>query len=189
MGLMGFLMHKSAKSSINKIIVWYEQLTPDLRASLIFYIWLLRGLNLAKSQGNLSVNIPIYFYSKGAEVPLTSVRDEFSNYSDKGLFHAASHHLYTNLAVTYPDDGYGPLVRKLWGVLFHNHTDMREAVSLMQPVLKAPKSQELITNNDISIDELAENPKAIIPHFMVPGHKLSAKLMEDEKLANLLLNR
>jgi hypothetical protein len=189
MGLAGFLMHKSAKSSIKKTIDWYEQFTSDQRGAAIFYIWFLRGHNLAGFMGNSNVNIPIYFYQKGAEVPLSRLRNDFGEINKTDLLHAASHHLYTNLAATFPDEGYGPLVRNMWSLLFNHHTDMKYVVREMQPLLNTPSFKELILNNDVSADELAENPNLIMPHFLVPGHKLSAILMENEKLANSILNR
>lgn len=189
MGLAGFLMHKSAKSSIKKIIAQYEQFTPDQRAGAIFYIWLLRGLNLARVRGTPNVNIPVYFYLKGAEVPLTDVRAEFRDNKNKGLILSVDHHLYTNLAVTCPNEGYGPLVRTMWNILFNDHTDMKEVVDGMHALLHAPQFEEVIINNDVSAEELAENPRSIMPHFLVPGHKLSVTLMENEKIANLILSK
>jgi hypothetical protein len=188
MGLMGFLMHKSMKSRIKKTIAWYEQLSPDQRGGAIFYIWLLRGMNLVDFTGNSFVNIPIFFYQKGSEARLTVLIDGFSN-SNKNLFHAANHHFYTNLAVSYPDEGFRPLVRDMWEILFNDYTDMQEVLCELQPLLDAPQVQEWITNNDVTADELAENPRLIMPHFLVPEHKLSVKLMEDEKIANSILNR
>jgi len=188
MGLADFLMHKSAKSSIKKTIAWYEQFTPDYRAGAIFYIWLLRGMNLVDFKGNSFVNIPIYFYKKGSEARLTVLIDGFRN-SNINLFHAANHHLYTNLAVSYPDEGFRPLVRNMWESLFNDYADMQEVLCELQPLLEAPQVQEWIANNDVSASELAENPRLIMPHFLVSGHKLSVTLMEDEKFANSIFNR
>lgn len=189
MGVVDFLMHKSAKSSIKKTIAWYEQFTSDQRGGAIFYIWLLRGLNLAKFMGDSNVNIPIYFYKKGAEVPLSRLRNDFGEINKTDLLHAASHHLYTNLAATYPDEGYRPLVRNMWDVLFNDHTDMKLVVPELQPLRNVPQFEEMISNNDVSASELVENPRLIMPHFLVSGHKLSVTLMEEEKFANSIFNR
>ncbi len=189
MGLMGFLLHKSTRSSIKKTIAWYEQFTSDQRGAAIFYIWLLRGHNLAMFMGNSDVNIPIYFYQKGSETPLSRLINGFSEHNKKDLFHSAQHHFYTNLAATFPDAGYRPLVRNMWDVLFNDHTNMELVVREMQPLLNVPQFEEMISNNDVSAGELAENPRLIMPHFLVPGHKLSVTLMENEKIANSILNR
>jgi hypothetical protein len=78
MGIFGFLAHRSSKSNIKKNIAWYERQSPDQRAGAIFYIWLLRGLNLAELSDS-SVNLPIYYYLKGAESALTDVISSFEN--------------------------------------------------------------------------------------------------------------
>ena len=38
-----------------------------------------------------------------------------------------------------------------------------------------------------NLDELIKNPRSIMPHFLVPGHPLSHKLLEEEKIGKSLV--
>jgi len=138
MGISGSSAHKSAKKSIKKNIVWYKGLHPDKRAGMIFYVWLARGINLSEVGGNSSLFIPIYYYSRGAESVLMDVKDSFKSSGNIEMYNAACHHFYTNLAVSYPDEGYGILVREMWRTLFENYTDLNEVVAELTSVLERP---------------------------------------------------
>jgi hypothetical protein len=120
MGLFSGFAHRSSKKSIKKNIDWYQGLSPDQRAGMLFYLWLIRGQNLADLAGHSSVCIPIFYYAKGAEVMLLEMAEAYKKLDAKSLFNAANHHFYTNLVVSYPDEGYGSLIREMWGVLFKN---------------------------------------------------------------------
>ena len=185
MGMLGYFAHRSSKKNIKKNIEWCRRLNPDQRAGMIFYVWLIRGMNLGGLMGNKSLFIPIYYYTKGAEAVLVDVVKAYSG--NASMSNAAHHHLYTNLAVSYPDEGYGPLVREMWRVLLDNHTDLKEVVGELSPILREPAFEEMVQQNDVSVERLIDDAKSIMPHFLVPGHPLSVKLMEDDKIGKYIL--
>ena len=51
----------------------------------------------------------------------------------------------------------------------------------------SPPFSDWIENNDVTSEEFLDDPKAILPHFMVSGHPLSIKLLEEEKISKSLL--
>lgn len=191
MGLFGFFAHKSAKKSIKKNIEWYKDLHPDKRAGMIFYVWLSRGINLSEVAGNPKLFIPIYYYAKGAETILTNVINIYQSSNDMSMYNAAHHHFYTNLAVSYPDEGYGTLVREMWRRLFENYTDLKEVVAELSPALENPTPgiKKMIENNDVTVEALINNADSIMPHFLVPGHPLSVELLEKEKMGKYILGK
>ncbi len=188
MGFFSGFAHRSSKKNIQKNIDWYRSRSPDHRAGFIFYAWMVRGANLADFTNKSELCIPIYYYLKGAEVKLLEMIEVYENAKNAALVNACYHHLYTTFAVSYPDEGYGGLVREMWSTLFENYTDLSEMVSEVSPLLDQPAFQPIIKNNDVTFDELIDDPKIIMPHFLVPGNPLSAKLLEEEKMGKLILN-
>lgn len=187
MGIFGFFAHKSSRSNIKKNIDWYRNLHPDKRAGMIFYVWLTRGINLAEITGNTNLFIPVYYYSKGAEAVLTDVISVYKSHGNMSFYNAAYHHLYTNLVVSYPDEGYGSLVREMWNAMLTDYTDLNELAAEISPLLEEPDIQRLVQNNDVAFEALVASASSVMPHFMVPGHPLSVKLLEEEKIAKSLL--
>jgi hypothetical protein len=184
MGLFSFFAHRASRKSIQKTIDWYRELGPDKKAGMIFYVWLTRGINLAEISGNAGLVIPVYYYKKGAEAILTDVIDIYKSHGNIPLSNAANHHFYTNLAVSYPDEGYGSLVREMWNELLSEYTALEEVIDEMVQFLNMPDIARLVENNDVSIEKLVKEVNSIKPHFMVNNHPLSIKLLEEEKLAN-----
>lgn len=187
MGILGYFFHRSARKNIEKNIQWCRTLHPDKRAGKIFYVWLMRGMNLADSRAKITLNIPVYYYPKGSGAPLMDFIKGFEQSGNVSMVNAAYHHFYTSFAVSFPDKGYGGLVREMWRVLLEDHTPMSEVIDSMAPLLAQADIQQLLANNDISTSELVKNPKSILPHFLVPGHPLSARLLEEEKLGRYIL--
>ncbi len=190
MGIFSGVMHWSTKKTITSTIEGYKGLTPDQRAGLIFHIWLMRGVNLAvvsEASGNAHCKglfIPVYYYKKGAESVLTRLIKMYESSGNIQLLNATKHHLFTNLAVSYPDEGYGAVVREMWKTLFCNHTDLQEVATDLAPLLGHPTVSQMVANNDITLIEFVDQPDSILPHFMVLGHPLSSRLLEEDKLAN-----
>ena len=191
MGIFGFFAHKIAKKGIRKNIEFHKSLHPDHRAEMIFYVWLSRGLNLSEVAGNPSLFIPIYYYAKGAESVLSDVINIFQSSGDMSMCNAVHHHLYTNLAVSYPGEGYGALVREMWRRLFENYTNIKEVVAEYEltPLFENPGIKKMIENNDVTVETLINDVNSIMPHFLVPGHPLSVELLEKEKMGKYILGK
>lgn len=49
------------------------------------------------------------------------------------------------------------------------------------------QKKQFLEYNDVTQDELIKNPRSIMPHFLVPGHPLSHKLLEEEKIGKSLV--
>lgn len=177
----------------------FQNGSPDSRTGMIFFAWLTRGINLAevsehnrqqsdrlRELGATPVNIPIYYYLYAAEVPIIELFERHKTLEKGSIGHSIGYalmfHWYTNLAVSYPAEGYDELVRRLWSALIQNYTDINEVVGELAAVLNNPSMKKQIINNDVSIAMLTKDPKIITPHFMVPGHALSVKLLEEGKL-------
>ncbi|GEM_PF-5359313 len=105
------------------------------------------------------------------------------------MSNAINYHYFTNLAVSYPDEGYGTLVREMWEEVLKNHTEMREVPDEMGEIIADPKNETIIRNNDVSVTDFIANPSVIVPHFLVPGHPLSARLLEAEKAGRFILKK
>lgn len=186
MGLFASAMHKSARKQIGAEIDHFKTGGPDARAGTLYYLWLTRGLNLVSGNLAETLNYPIYYYLRGAESQIISVMEALRGKVHNGLITALQLHTHTNLAVSYPDKGYSPLVRELWRTLLKNHTDLAEPVNDLREERASEEIQHIIKNNDISEEDLIAKPSSITPHFLVPGHPLSAKLLEDEKLGRYI---
>lgn len=196
MGIISHVFHKTTKKHIEKMIERFKTGAPDSRAGVIFYAWFTRGINLAEvlehnrqklemlrnKFESFSVNIPIYYYAPGAEVPINELikqlRKVENNTHNNSIAHALRLHQYTNLAVSLPSFGYGTLAHDLWYSLIQNYSDINEVVQDFKQLIESPDVQKTINNNDVSVAELMENPKRIIPHFLVQGHPLSVELLE-----------
>ena len=48
------------------------------------------------------------------------------------------------------------------------------------------EKKQFLENNDIKPEDFIENPKSIMPHFLVPDHPLSKRLLEEDKLTKQL---
>ncbi len=200
MGLFMHFAHKSTQKRIQKMVEHFHTGTQDSRAGMIFYTWLTRGINLAtvrkhdveklerlrEKVGPVSVNIPIYYYGYGAEVPIIELVELYSrgdrNTFSNSIAYALTLHQYTNLAISYPTNKYGGLVRRLWDSLIQNYTNLNEVIKDLKPLIEQPEMQKIISNNDVSIQNLIKDPKQITPHFLVSGHPLSVTLLELDKL-------
>lgn len=188
MGILSFFVHRSTKKQIRKNLAWYRLISPDQRAGMLFYLWLSRGINLAEISGHPESFIPIFYYVRGAEVALGQLLSIFTGAKNFSMANAVNHHYLTNLAVSYPDEGYGALVREMWEALLEYHTDMREVVDEMRLIIEDTKNAAIINNNDVPVHDFVATPSAIMPHFLVPGHPLSARLLEEEKMGRYLLH-
>lgn len=61
---------------------------------------------------------------------------------------------------------------------------MKFYLKLQVPIIK---KKQFLEYNDVTQDELIKNPRSIMPHFLVPGHPLSHKLLEEEKIGKSLV--
>ena len=95
----------------------------------------------------------------------------------------------TSIASSYPDEGYYGLVKEMWDALLSGYTDMQEVVDELLPkvINNEVQKKQFLENNDVSKEELINNPRSIMPHFLVQGHPLSHRLLEEGKLAKDLL--
>jgi hypothetical protein len=179
--MFGWLAHKSSKKKIEQNTAWYREKRPDQRANILFWIWATRGIDLAPG-----TSLFAFHYLKGAESPLTDYIKILGG-SDPAIDAAIHHHFFTNLAVTYPDEGYRPLVRTLWDEVFANISELREIASENAMAISQHPFSEWIENDQISQDEFLDDPKVIMPHFFVPGHPLSVQLLENGKISSSIL--
>ncbi len=152
---------------------------------LLFTIYTSRSINLTEA---LDWPTPIYYYSKGAEAPIVQLIQSETN---AALRMALEHHFYTNLAVSYPDAGFGRYVREMWDLSFNLSMSIStfDFVKSCPQFFSSPFQIKLISESDVSLDAFCANPREILPHFMVPGHPLSVKLMEQDKLNNSFLGK
>ena len=58
--------------------------------------------------------------------------------------------------------------------------------SLLSRKFEFSKKKRFLENNDIKPEDFIENPKSIMPHFLVPDHPLSKRLLEEDKLTKQL---
>lgn len=189
MGIAGFFVHRSTKKQIKTNLDWCRRISPDQRAGLLFHLWLSRGINLADVSGLPEVFIPIYYYTRGAEVALGELLSIFTAAKSFSMLNAINYHYFTNLAVSYPDEGYGTLVREMWEEVLNNHTEMREVFTEMSEIIADPRNEAIIRNNDVPVADFIANPSVIVPHFLVPGHPLSARLLEADKAGRFILKK
>lgn len=187
MGIFGYLLHRKTRGDIAKVIDVHRGYDSDKRAGALFYAWLIRGMNLAPTHLSHELIIPIYYYKRGAESVLVDLISGFQRSRNFSMCNAARIHFFTNLAVSYPQEGYGTLVRQVWGELFADHTPIDEVIRELEPIIYQSQIQQLLQHNDVSVDEFVHDPKVIMPHFLVPGHPLSSRLLEEEKLARFIL--
>jgi hypothetical protein len=187
MGIFSFFAHRTSKKDLRDIIAWVKNMNPDQRAGVLFFTWLTRGINLAEISGNPDIFIPIYHYSRGNEVPIIDIINTFKTQNNSRMLNGVKVHFSTNLAVSYPHEGYSPLVREMWSELFSNHTDLNEVITEFRELLENQSIEALIQNNDVSLGNFIKKPKDIMPHFLVVGHPLSIKLLEENKIASELL--
>ena len=187
MGIFNSLMHGSIKKQIKRQTNYYSSLDSDLKSVLIFQLWITRGINLSAVNGNPNINIPIYYYVKGAEAILPTLINLYEKHGNKLQMMAANHHYLTNFANSYPEKGYPALVKDLWGALYLHHDPISSIYHLIEDQLKHNNSKAMIENNDVSFDEFLDNDKSIYPHFMVPGHPLTIELIEKQKRGDYIL--
>ncbi|MCP1674406.1 hypothetical protein J2T57_001508 [Natronocella acetinitrilica] len=178
--MFGWLAHRTEKKRIEKLTGVYRRASSDQLAACILGVWVVRGLLL--TPGADAVGVRIFHYVRGAEVPLTDWEQGFLAQGDESMALAISHHLLTNHAVSYPDSGYGAPVRELWDALLSDTSALAAT-----PLPLTPELQEIVDQADVSHQALIARPRAILPHFMVPGHPLSAELLERDKLARQML--
>ena len=184
--------HRSAKKSIKKNTEWYNNMSPDHKAGSIFFIWLMRGFNLASlnsMNSEIELVIPIYYYKKGAESAMSGMDKDFKNTGNIPLSNACNHHYLTSIASSYPDQGYFGLIKRMWDALLSDYSDIQEVVDEILPQVTSTDYQkkQFLEYNDVTQDELIKNPRSIMPHFLVPGHPLSHKLLEEEKIGKSLV--
>ena len=100
-------------------------------------------------------------------------------------------HYYTNMYSSFPEEDYLPLIRSMWDEMFESlidKTDMNEKVNFALPKVTQTEEQkkQFLENNDIKPEDFIEDPKSIMPHFLVPDHPLSKRLLEEDKLTKQL---
>ena len=188
MGLFANRMHKSARKAIATEIGHFKAATPDQRAGALYYLWLTRGMNTVLDDRSQFVNLPIYYYVRGGESPIIRVMEALRDRVPMGFTTALQLHFHTNLVVSYPTEGYSPLVRELWRTLLTDYTDLAEPVNELRSAQEDEGIRRMVSNNDVSEEDLVAEPSKITPHFLVPGHPLSAKLVEEEKMGRFLVD-
>ena len=65
---------------------------------------------------------------------------------------------------------------------------MNEKVNFALPQVTQTEVQkkQFLEHNDIKPEDFIEDPKSIMPHFLVPDHPLSKRLLEEDKLTKQL---
>ena len=196
------LKHIRTKKEIKKTIQAFQEFTPDQRANEIFFLWLTRGMNLvdfysaktniaAQERGMGELIIPVYYYKKGGESILHNMASEMNETGTISLSNALFFHYYTNMSFSFPEEDYLPLIRSMWDEMFESlidKTDMNEKVNFALPQVTQTEVQkkQFLEHNDIKPEDFIEDPKSIMPHFLVPDHPLSKRLLEEDKLTKQL---
>ena len=196
------LKHIRTKKEIKKTIQAFQEFTPDQRANEIFFVWITRGMNLvdlysaktniaARESGMDELITPIYYYKKGSESILHNIAGEFDQMGNYNIGNALLFHFYTNMHPSFPEEDYLPLIRSMWDEMFESlidKTDMNEKVNFALPKVTQNEIQkkQFLEHNDIKPEDFIEDPKSIMPHFLVPDHPLSKRLLEEEKLMKQL---
>lgn len=157
-------------------------MTPDDKAGMIYFIWISRGMGLPCSRGGEIKSVPIFHYHKNSEVAILDLIGECEKSGNITLKNALYHHCFTAQASTYPDREYGILLKAMWGAILDNHTDIGEVVKEMKWQLENPERKALIENNDVSVEQLVDNPSIIMPHILVEDHPLTQKVLIEEML-------
>lgn len=121
-----------------------------------------------------SMSIRIFHYQPGHEVPLLILMDIAERKGQKGLRSAFHIHLYTNLATTH--SGYLESVRKMWEHLFKGASELPAAYKKMFP------DDILPDNSDIKKKDFLENPRLIIPHFLLPDSPITQEIANKKEL-------
>jgi len=194
MGFFSGFAHKSAKKNIADLTNHFENIPSDERAYRFFSLWVTRGINLAEISGRMGapptvggMNLPVYHYGRGAEAMLVECKNIYKKAGHESFAFAVEIHQMSNLAVSYPDEGYYRLILNLWSAA-RNGYDKREFEKLLpelEPEIK--QAQTLINNAGVSLQSVIDDPSCITPHFLVPNHPLSVELMEREKFGRSII--
>lgn len=182
------IAHEWAKKNITEITDYLKNIPADEKAYYIFLLWVTGGVNLAeiwekiKNQKKSSLNIPVYHYQPSAEVPLIALKETYQSRGHHAFSFAVEIHQMSNLAVSFPDEGYFQLILNLWAELNSGY-EKKIAGKLIGGLKEEFKNcDKHIKNTRISLDELINNPNSIKPHFLIKGHPLSAELKEIKKI-------
>ena len=196
------LKHIRTKKTIKGTIKEFQAMTPDERANAIFFVWLTRGMNLVyfhslnsnivtQDRGMGELIIPVYYYKKGSESILSNLINDFVEMGNINLSNAIFYHYLTNMSFSFQEEDYLPLIRSMWDEMFESlidKTDMNEKVNFALPKVTQNEVQkkQFLEHNDIKPEDFIEDPKSIMPHFLVPDHPLSKRLLEEDKLMKQL---
>ena len=120
-----------------------------------------------------------------------NIAGEFDQMGTINMGNALLFHYYTNMYSSFPEEDYLPLIRSMWDEMFESlidKTDMNEKVNFALPKVTQTEEQkkQFLENNDIKPEDFIEDPKSIMPHFLVPDHPLSKRLLEEDKLTKQL---
>lgn len=180
MSIFGYFAHKTTKKNLSNKVKFYSGLNSDQKGFILLNLWVTRGIDLASVSGVAGLNVPIYHYAKSAEVPLLELMESPDVKKQNPMLNALTHHFYTNLYSSYPDKGYRSFIVDLWGELYEQHTYLGEVAEEVFGSSIVNVDCSHIPASDVTLVELASDPKSIKPHFLIPGHPLSIDLLETE---------